>query len=74
MTFETTLAVLQADLAALRSRMDDMQSNSQVAVDQVKASMRVQLEQQRSEAEEQLQVGWLGVREACAALDVACDS
>jgi hypothetical protein len=57
LSYESTIAILQADLAALRSRVDDAHSNTQTAVDQIRASIRVQVEQQRSEAEEQLQVG-----------------
>jgi hypothetical protein len=57
LAYESTIAVLQADLASLRNRVDDMQGNTRAAVDQLRASMHVQVEQQRSEAEEQLQVG-----------------
>jgi hypothetical protein len=46
-------------LAALRSRLDDVQSNTQAAVDQIRANTRVQLEQQQSEAEQQLLVSCL---------------
>jgi hypothetical protein len=68
LSYESAIAILQADLAALRSRVDDVHSNTQTAVDQIRASIRVQVEQQRSEAEEQLQVGqaWLPSRALCA--------
>jgi len=56
LSYESTVAVLQADLAALRSRVDDVQSNTQAAADQLRASVRLQIEQHRTEADEQLQV------------------
>lgn len=56
LTYESTIAVLQADMAALRSRLDDVQSNTQASFDQLRSSTRVQVEQQRADAEEQLQV------------------
>lgn len=48
--------MLQADLAALRSRIDDVHANTQAGFDQLRASARVQVEQQRCETQEQLQV------------------
>jgi hypothetical protein len=56
LSYESTIAVLQADLAALRSRVDDVQANTQAGLDQLRASARVQVEQQRFETQEQLQV------------------
>lgn len=56
LSYESAIAVLQADLAALRSRVDDHQSNTQAAVDQLRGSLRLHMEQQRAENEEQLQV------------------
>lgn len=56
LSYESSVAVLQADLAALRSRVDDVQSNTQAAADQLRASVRLQIEQHRTEADEQLQV------------------
>lgn len=55
LSYESTIAVLQADLAAVRSRVDDVQANTQAGLDQLRASARVQVEQQRFETQEQLQ-------------------
>lgn len=55
--YESTIAVLQSDMEALRSRLSDTQDNTRAAVEQLQTSFRLQLDKQRQELEEQFQVG-----------------
>lgn len=54
--YESAIAVLQADVAALRDRLDDSQQHTRSAVDHLRSSTAQQLEKQAQETEEQLQV------------------
>ncbi|WIA10290.1 hypothetical protein OEZ85_010484 [Tetradesmus obliquus] len=53
--YESAIAVLQADVAALRDRLDDSQQHTRSAVDHLRSSTAQQLEKQAQETEEQLQ-------------------
>jgi predicted nucleic acid-binding Zn-ribbon protein len=54
--YESAISVLQADVAALRDRLDDSQQHTRSAVDHLRSSTALQLEKQAQETEEQLQV------------------
>jgi hypothetical protein len=62
--YESTIAVLQADMAALRDRLDDSQQHTRSAVDHLRSSTALQIEKQAQETEEQLQVCRGGTRAA----------
>lgn len=53
---DSAMAVLQADTAALRNRLDDVQANGKAALEQLRSSLRDDMEQHRVEVQEQLQV------------------
>lgn len=53
--FESTIAVLQSDIAALRSKLCDTQDNTRAAVEQLRTGVNLQLEKQQQELEEQMQ-------------------
>jgi hypothetical protein len=75
--YESTISVLQADVAALRDRLDDSQQHTRSAVDHLRSSTALQLEKQAQQTEEQLQVwgdgtsGTLQSSLACIAVHVA---
>eukprot|EP00882_Tetradesmus_deserticola_P012007 GHRQ01012708.1.p1 GENE.GHRQ01012708.1~~GHRQ01012708.1.p1 ORF type:complete len:280 (+),score=121.64 GHRQ01012708.1:839-1678(+) len=52
---ESAVAVLQADVAALRDRLADSHQHTRSAVDHLRSSTALQLEKQAQETEEQLQ-------------------
>jgi hypothetical protein len=54
--YESAIAVLQADVAALRDRLEDSQQHTRTAVDHLRSSTALQIEKQAQETEEQLQV------------------
>jgi hypothetical protein len=54
--YESTISVLQADVAVLRDRLDDSQQHTRSAVDHLRSSTALQLEKQAQDTEEQLQV------------------
>eukprot|EP00878_Enallax_costatus_P025441 GHUV01027219.1.p1 GENE.GHUV01027219.1~~GHUV01027219.1.p1 ORF type:complete len:209 (+),score=70.63 GHUV01027219.1:493-1119(+) len=53
--YESTISVLQSDIAALRSKLSDMQDNTHAAVEQLRTGLTLQMEKQQQDIDEQLQ-------------------
>lgn len=53
--FESTIAVLQSDMTALRSKLSDSQNGTRAASEQLRTEVNLQLEKQQQELEEQMQ-------------------